>query len=140
MEPPIQKDRLVKWVLPSGAVLALMDWYGLYDDAEGFRVIVQEPLNEDRTRGLRRLRIAFHHPYFYRVADEGMRFRMLEALSREVVSTLVTVEDSSFRDWGNDESGGLMREISELRHYLILTTDNCVDVLSATPPDLLWLD
>jgi hypothetical protein len=115
----------------------MVDWLGLHDDAEGFRILVQER-RPDRSVG-RRLRIAFDRPYAYRVADEGRRWRMLLQLDRVGPSLVYVVEDSGFVAWATAEAGGCLAH-PPVRHYLITTTDDCVDVLSDLPPMLTWLD
>ena len=135
--PDTPKDLLVPWASPSGPFPPIVDWLGLHDDAEGFRILVQE-CKPDPSFG-RRLRVAFDRPYAYRVADEGRRWRMLVQLDRVDRSLVYVVEDSSFVAWAIAEAGGCLAH-PPLRHYLVMTTDDCVDVLSDLPPTLTWLD
>ncbi len=65
--------------------------------------------------------------------DERYRLRQWETFQPQVRSTTYTVEGSAFPREFHEESGDVLRE-SSLVHYLIVTNNDCIDVLSESEP------
>lgn len=104
----------------------------IYDDWEGMRIILaaRDPL-------LPRLRIAFDRPLAYRNIDEGKRIKTLPMVEG-VQGPLAIVENSPWLEWLAKESAGIVTT-DEARHYAVLTVDDWIDVICATPPRVEWL-
>ena len=83
----------------------------------------------------RRLHLHFDNYLAYRTANEG---DLLKTIGPDMVgATLFIVEHSEFLDWFIDQTLGV-RSADPIQHYAIYTPDNCVDVLSLTPPNVWW--
>ena len=102
----------------------------LHDDFEGFRLLLR---GESPT--LPPLRVRFESVLAYRVATESYRLRLGENI---VGSGIYIVENSRFIAWLTEESYGAWNP-DGLTHYLIVTSDDCVDVVSEWPPSIEWL-
>lgn len=88
------------------------------------------------------LNIKFVHPVLaYQNIDEGRRLKTLEYLSENYDSqfytdwTLFEVKNSSYLTWFHTESFGI-NEDENVFHYLILTENDVVDILSLYKPRL----
>ena len=105
----------------------------LYDDWEGFRILVRD---YDKEAGIGILRISFGgRPVANRCMDEGV---YPASWSKKIPSFLSTVENSEYLEWFHKESGGI-REGQPLVHYAIYTVNECIDVLDIEPPKVEWL-
>nr|WP_320049945.1 hypothetical protein [uncultured Desulfuromonas sp.] len=101
-----------KWT-PIDSLSQTLYLEGLYDDYEGFRLLLRGAGEEQRI-----LRIAFDSALSYRNIDEG---------------------DSGFLQWFNHESQNIHKS-DEVVHYSIYTPNDCLDVLSIFPPTVEWLN
>ncbi|WP_137662750.1 hypothetical protein [Enterococcus hulanensis] len=86
------------------------------------------------------LNIKFVHPVLaYQNIDEGRRLKTLEYLSENYDSqfftdwTLFEVKNSSYLTWFHTESFGI-NEDEKVFHYVILTENDVVDILSLYKP------
>jgi hypothetical protein len=106
---------------------------GMYDDWEGFRLLLRDHERESNT-GI--LRIHFGgKPVAYRCMDEGV---YPASWSKKMTHWLSQVENSEYLEWFHKESGGI-REGQGLVHYAIYTLNDCIDVLDLQPPKIEWL-
>lgn len=107
---------------------------GIYDDVEGFRVLLGSADNTGKV-----LRITFDPPIGYRNFNESYLLKKWEKESGwEGGSSLYTVENSEFILWLNDNSHNIYVD-EKIVHYAIYTQEDCVDVLSTSPPKVEWL-
>lgn len=85
------------------------------------------------------LRIMFEFVLFYRGMDEGYLLRTWNNINKERNASLYVVEDSSLISWFHDESFHVGQDLN-IRHYSILTDEDCIDILSSVEPVVEWLD
>ncbi len=103
----------------------------LHDDYEGFRLLLRGKSLYDAV-----LRVHFDNVLSYRNTDEGDLIRTLA----EVVPgwCFYTVEDSTFKQWLEDERQGAY-DSTNVSHYAIYTPNDCVDILTESEPIVSWL-
>lgn len=103
--------------------------WGLYDDADGFRVICGDVESD------RRFEFRFDNYIAYRNTDEGARLKSLNQFpynSREWC--LYKTHESDFIQWIKEESNGIYSS-NTITHYFFATQDDIVEVLSVEEPD-----
>lgn len=107
---------------------------GLYDDYEGFRLLLR---SENSQEGIIRIRFDAH--LAYRNTDESER---LQTLNNHIQLCghwpLFIVEESDFTEWLIVESY-VIRNATDIVHYMIVTPNDIVDVLSVEAPVVEWL-
>lgn len=116
--------------------------YAIYDDHEGFRVILTG--YDDKTKDVL---INFRGVMAYRVTDEIMGIHMLDGYSIEPFKngkplspwTLFTLTNSEYLKWASDQSNTASESLG-LIHYLISTEDESLEVLSYTTPIVEFID
>jgi hypothetical protein len=88
----------------------------------------------------RRLNVAFDSYLAYRKMDEGDALLMLEHMKRSggTTKTFYRVENSEFMSWFHVQSCGV-RSGQSLIHYAIGTTNDIVDVLALSSPQITTL-
>lgn len=104
-----------------------VDLVELIHDKDGFRLTLAVGTSASV------IRISFRCPLAYRNTDEGVRLRTLAVLKPTGDSVLCVVDQSEWLRWFQEESYGI-HDSQPIVHYAILTPDDWVDVLSATPP------
>jgi len=125
------KEKYKRWE-PIGDIPTKLYLDGLYDDWEGFRII----LSHYETG--RMLRISFDPALSYRNTDEGDLLKT-EAVAEGLFKwPLYTVENSRFLEWFHKESYEIRKDDNPL-HYAIVTPNDFVDIISAFPPIVEWL-
>lgn len=67
------------------------------------------------------------------MTDEGDLLKMLGEQSGKILVGIYKVEKSSYLEWFNDQSVNI-RSKDNVAHYLIVTVNDVVDVLSSEPP------
>ncbi|TCI72864.1 MULTISPECIES: hypothetical protein [unclassified Exiguobacterium] len=79
----------------------------------------------------------------YRNTDEGTLFKTLEQLYKNYGPdffrnwTLFNVTDSNYVKWLAEESTNIYEEIYDIHHYVFLTSNDVIEVLSTDPPSLI---
>lgn len=107
---------------------------GLYDDYEGFRLLLRSENSQDSM-----IRIRFDAHLAYRNTDESERLQTLN--NHAEISghwSLFIAEESDFTEWLIVESCGIHSKI-DVVHYMITTPNDIVDVLSVEAPIVEWL-
>ena len=120
-----------KW-LPIDDLSGSLYLEGLYDDYEGFRLLLKGEGEQQKM-----LRIMFDPALAYRNTDESDLLRTIGKGLGEW--SLFTVEHSDYLAWFNKESHGI-HESENIVHYAIYTPNDCLDVLSIYPPKVEWLN
>ncbi|EDT4881533.1 hypothetical protein B6B03_004688, partial [Salmonella enterica subsp. enterica serovar Berta] len=69
----------------------------------------------------------------FRVTDEGDLLKMLGEQKGKMRVGIYKVEDSSYLEWFNDQSFNI-HEKEKIIHYLIVTVNDIIDVLSSESP------
>lgn len=109
---------------------------GLYDDYEGFRILLKG--SDDHAR---MLRITFDPPLVYRVIDEGdlLSYDRVNDYEPSGQWAFFIVENSSYLEWFQHISQGIHDE-NAIVHYAIFTPNECIEVLSEYGPEVEWLN
>ncbi|WP_194435574.1 hypothetical protein [Vibrio fluminensis] len=108
----------------------------LSDGDEGLCIELSEYFlpNDAQSSVPRKLRIKFDAFIAYRNIDESYRLRLLEQNQNREVSLFI-VESSYWLDWLQKESHGYYED-RKVVHYLIMSMNDCIDVLSEFEPDI----
>ncbi len=124
-------EDLSKWI-PMDDIPAVLYLEGLHDDYEGFRILLRgaAPIGK-------MLRIAFDPAFSYRRIDEGDLLQRMKAVCNPSWPLLL-VSNSEYLAWFHRESLDRYQGV-DIKHYLILTSNDCVEVLSSFPPKVEWL-
>jgi hypothetical protein len=121
-----------RWEEISG-LSAKMVLEAMHDDKEGFRLILRG--REPRSRALR---ILFEEPLCYRGAQESYLLKQIYDLHEIYPWPLFIVRNSRYVDWFYGQLNGLLPETG--LHYHISAMDEMIDVISARPPIVTWLN
>lgn len=129
----MDKQIFKKWE-PMSCLPNEMYLEGLHDDYEGFRLLLKGSGDKGKI-----LRIAFDPSLVYRNIDEGDFLKMANDGEGLMKWCLFTVENSTYEKWFHEQSYNI-RESENIVHYAIYTPNDCIDVLSAYPPKVEWLN
>lgn len=83
-----------------------------------------------------KFRIVFEWIHSFRVTDESNLLKMQNELEGKMVTGVYTVEKSSYLSWFNEQSANI-HDADFLNHYLIVTSDDVIDVLSSVSPTII---
>lgn len=102
----------------------------VHDDWDGFRIWIR---SHDTTRGM--LIVQFDFPLFYCSSDESHRIAALHPPqpAMDFPHVFWTVDDSELLNIFHRQSCGI-RADNGLVHYSFLSCNDCVDVISPSPP------
>lgn len=103
------------------------------DDQEGFRFC----FSGDGERQW--LEIRFDYPLAYRKIDEGDFLRTLKRLRGRPRAIAYEVVHSEFLHWYHDETLGVSERRS-VRHFVFLSDNDCIEVLSEERPVVVLID
>ncbi|ACQ70066.1 hypothetical protein [Exiguobacterium sp. AT1b] len=123
-----------KWI-PVKSIPERLHKESLMDDGDSLRIIVS-----DATEGQKYSFLFDGLLLSYRNSDEGSRLRMLEHLDRYYAHleygnwTLFKMKNSSYLEWFAQESLERYEGMGEVEHYVFLTSNDVIEVLSADPP------
>jgi len=131
----MRKNSFKKWE-PISELPGEMYLEGLHNDYEGFRLLLKGTGDQAKM-----LRIMFDPVLAYRGIDEG-----------DLISYERFDEDSNLGRWGffivassnylerfHHTSQGI-HEGEDIVHYAVYTPNDCLDILSASPPEVEWLN
>jgi len=118
---------------PVPEVPRIMHCRALHDDYEMFRVLLRSGKPDDPV-----LRILFEQVIAYRRTDESYRLNTIYRLKGRLPCPLMVVEGSSFIAWLLEESTGVL-DGRPLVHYALMSSDECIDIVSEVPPRVEWL-
>lgn len=106
------------------------------DDKKGFRFVFSG-------EGERQwLQVSFAYPLAYRRIDEGDFLRTLGVLPTDPAGCYYSVYEvfnSEFLRWYSEEAYGIP-ESWNVRHFIFLSADDCIEVLSVDPPLYTQID
>ncbi len=127
-----EEERFERWEPIDGLVpKMLLD--AVYDDREGFRLILRSPDPK-----LRSLRILFDAPLCYRGTQEAYLLREIYESAGIYPWPIFIVRNSRYAKWFYAQATGAIDK--DGHHYHIAAMDQIIDVLSARPPILSWLN
>ncbi len=130
------KNIFRKWKVIEG-VPAEMYLEELYQDCEGLLKLILT----DGFENSQKLQITFDGQLLYRNIDEANLLAM--EFSHEDKQpggcTFYTIDNSEYLEWFHWVSCNT-NENQEIIHYAIYTGNDCVDILSVSPPDVKWID
>lgn len=131
------KDILKPWKPIEGEGLQdTMYVEAIHDDYEGFRILLR-----GENPPLRMLRVFFEGPLSYRNTRES--FHMLDVsqpANHDILGKVFyIVENSSYIDYFNEMTQEIYTDW-ELKHYAVHGFPDWIDVISAIPPIVKWLD
>jgi hypothetical protein len=118
---------------PIDGLDAKMFLEAMHNDREGFRIILRAAQGKTRA-----LRILFDSPLCYRATPEIYVLREIYERNKIYPWPIFIVRNSRYANWFYAQTGpGVDRGG---HHYHIAAVDEMVDVLSARPPIIAWLD
>lgn len=82
------------------------------------------------------VRVVFEWIHSFRVTDEGDLLKMQDELKGKMIAGIYTVERSNYLSWFNEQSANI-HDSDLINHYLIVTGDDVVDVLSSVRPTII---
>jgi hypothetical protein len=126
------EERFEKWS-PIDGLASKMFLDAMLDDREGFRLILKsvEPKH-------RELRILFDAPMCYRGTQEQYLLRTIYHENSIYPWPIFIVRNSRYAKWFYAQAADAIDK--DGHHYHIAAMDQMVDVLSARPPILSWLN
>jgi hypothetical protein len=80
-----------------------------------------------------KIRVVFDWIHSFRVTDEGDLLKIQDELNGQMLKGIYTVEGSHYLTWFNEQSGNI-HEGGSIAHYLIVTGEDVIDVLSSVSP------
>lgn len=107
------------------------------DDKKGFTVMLADSVDFKE-----KYAINFGWVYSYRVSNESFRLKLLDELYRNDLyknHQFFFVENSEWVSWLHTETKGVY-DAHNIKHYLIVTPEDVVDILSEQPPTIIELE
>jgi hypothetical protein len=86
----------------------------------------------------RLLRLAFEAPVAFRCIGESYRLRTWNNAGESRIGVHV-VELSRWVDWLREESAGVLAD-TPLTHFAVITSEDCIDVVTEHSPEIHWQD
>jgi hypothetical protein len=126
------EERFERWE-PIDGLAPKMFLDAIHDDREGFRLILKA--GEPKARALR---ILFDAPLCYRGAQEAYLLRQIYEGHAIYPWPIFIVRNSRYAKWFYAQASAAIDK--DGHHYHIAAMDEMVDVLSARPPILSWLN
>jgi hypothetical protein len=126
----MSNNEIIRWEPKISNFPKTVHIMGIYDDYEGFRIIVRE---EGKTN---LFRFKFDNYVAYRNADEGARIKSISLFpndSREWC--LFKTQNNEFVDWIVNESSGIYLKES-ITNYIFATPNDIIEVLSLDEPEI----
>lgn len=105
-------------------------YWNLTDSGDGFRIKVYSTEMHKQI-----IDIYFSRVYAFRSLDEGDRLKLWNDIELSDRDFIFTVENSEFLKYFNEQSYET-HDSEELKHYFIVTTDDCIDVISSENPNI----
>lgn len=84
---------------------------------------------------MNKIRVVFDWVHSFRVTDEGDLLKMQDDLNGQMVTGIYKVEGSHYLAWFNEQSANT-HDGDNITHYLIVTDDDVIDVLSSVSPTI----
>jgi hypothetical protein len=107
------------------------------DDKKGFTVKLTDSMGADA-----KYAVNFGWVYSYKVSNESFRLRLLDELHKDNLyknHQFFFVENSEWISWLHTETQRVY-EGHNIKHYLIITSEDVIDVLSEHEPTVIKLN
>lgn len=105
----------------------------IVDNYEGLRILLKGKGQNDKV-----LELFFSEKILYRNTNESYFLRTIDNTGNDRSSPLAIVENSFLIKWLHEESYGVYKD-EKISHYLIFSGNDCIDVLTCTPPQVRWV-
>jgi hypothetical protein len=128
----VDEEQFERWEA-IGGLTPKMFLDAMLDDREGFRIILKSPDPK-----FSELRILFEAPICYRGTQEKYLLRSIYEANSIYPWPIFIVRNSRYAKWFYAQAGDAIDK--DGNHYHIAAMDQIVDVLSARPPILTWLN
>lgn len=126
----MMEEKYIKFDVPELDLNGIFYCESLKDDYEGFRFILK---NDSDSLVLK---VEFESHLAYRNSDEGDRLRFFSKIKADGKQhTIYSVLNSEWVDWLVKEAMGKYT-LEEVSHYLVLTPNDVIEVLSLGPPTI----
>lgn len=86
---------------------------------------------------INKVRVVFDWIHSFRVTDESDLLKMQDELDGQMITGIYTVERSDYLSWFNEQSANI-HDGDLIDHYLIVTCDDVIDVLSSISPTITY--
>ncbi|MBU9828167.1 hypothetical protein [Rahnella perminowiae] len=83
--------------------------------------------------GVNKFKVAFDWIHSFRLTDEGDLLKMQEEQNGKMLTGIYSVDKSQYLEWLSKQSFGI-HDGESITHYLIVTSDDVIDVLSSVSP------
>ncbi len=80
-----------------------------------------------------KIKVVFDWVHSFRVTDEGDLLKMQDELNGQMTTGVYIVGESKYLSWFNEQSSSI-HDGESINHYLIVTGDDVIDVLSSVSP------
>lgn len=129
-------EKWERWTV-NPEIPAKLELQALIDDKDGLRLVLTDVHENTYTFLFDGLVLS------YRNTDEGTLIKTLEHLYKHDDPdffgdwTLFQVTDSSYLKWLAEESTNIYEMVYNIQHYVFLTSNDVIEVLSTEPPTLI---
>ncbi|MFK3987236.1 MULTISPECIES: hypothetical protein [Exiguobacterium] len=129
-------EKWERWAV-NPEIPAKLELQALIDDKDGLRLVFMDADENTYTFLFDGL------VQSYRNTDEGTLFKTLKHLYKHYDPdffsdwTLFKVSDSSYLKWLAEESENIYETVYDIQHYVFLTSNDVVEVISTEPPILI---
>lgn len=126
----MSKQILRRWA-PDSCIPKRVEIIAVRDDDEGLVISLADEASRKPVA-----RLLFRNFVAYRNINESFRTKTWASAPRELDGSLFELENSAWLEWLRKESSGVLDEF-QVSHYAIYTNDDCLDIISQTPPAVL---
>lgn len=120
---------------PHGPSLPDGQFHSLVEDRSGLTVNLKKPLDDDLVWSAN-----FQFPTSYRASDEGVLLAYWNDAMQGGNESLWELFESEYQSWLGVVSFGMHPLDRPVRHFLIVTDFQCVEVLTETEPTVVVFD
>ncbi|WP_308365248.1 MULTISPECIES: hypothetical protein [unclassified Microbulbifer] len=124
----MNRDQYQTWI-PVSNLAGKVIVERIVDSDDGLSIFIRTLDNEEN-----RYRILFDPYVAYRNMDEGFRTKTFSEVGG-FDSSLYLIANSSWLQWLHEESLGYYKD-RDIKHYFIVTSADCLDVLSEFEPSV----
>lgn len=105
-------------------------YWKLSDSDDGFNILVYSVSDHEDV-----INIFFESVKAYRSINEGDRLKLWSEISIEDDTFIFIVENSKYLEYFYTQSKNIHKH-EQLKHYFVMTTDDCIDVITTYDPSV----